>query len=104
VKDEYPMLISFSNIRDGSLVVWCTVFCRVYRLKAYCAMLIAHAQGQPVLYQVYVKDEYLMLIFFSKIREGSLVHQTTKEPSLILEKDINIGYNCIVLGFAILLC
>jgi hypothetical protein len=42
VKDEYPMLISFSNIREGSLVVWCTVFCLVYKLKAYCALHIYH--------------------------------------------------------------
>jgi hypothetical protein len=30
-------LISFSNIREGSLVVWCTVSCRVYRLNVLCA-------------------------------------------------------------------
>jgi hypothetical protein len=35
VKDEYPMLIYFSNIREGSLVVWCPVSCRVYRLKVF---------------------------------------------------------------------
>jgi hypothetical protein len=39
VKDEYPMLISFSNIREGSLVVWCTVSCRVNRFKVFCAIL-----------------------------------------------------------------
>jgi hypothetical protein len=45
VKDEYPMLISLSNIREGSLVVWCPVFCRVYRLKVFCYHIATKRSG-----------------------------------------------------------
>jgi hypothetical protein len=42
VKDEYPLLLSISNIREGSLVVWCTVSCR---LKVFCAIVYLLEEG-----------------------------------------------------------
>jgi hypothetical protein len=55
------MLISFSNIRGGSLVVWCTVSYRVYRLKVFCAEIFSLIYKRNRMHQPRIKIITLLL-------------------------------------------